>query len=322
VLIVLAFGGIWLINGIRPLATKAGPQKSYVRYEKTLRLPAVLDDLQKRGMLRNALATRLLALLERRASTVPAGSYAINPAMSGEEVLRQLRNPVYLFIRFPETNWANRTAHLLANYDVVDADEYMDLVHNPSEFANDVSFPLPKDSLEGYLYPERYELPPLDGARAVIEMQLKEFEKNVWNAPNRPKDLKRTLIVASLVQLEAGKDVDRPMIAGVIENRLKKKMPLQIDATILYALQKWRRLSFKDYHAVKSPYNTYTVKGLPPGPICSPDAKDIEAAMYPAKHDYLYYVALPGGRSIYAATYKDHLKNVAIRKAALKEIKR
>jgi len=198
----------------------------------------------------------------------------------------------------------------------------MALVRDPSQFAHDVSFPLPKDSLEGYLYPKKYDLPPLYGARRVILKQLKEFERNVWDARERPKNLTRTLIVASLVQLEAGRDDDRPMIAGVIENRLKKKMPLQIDATILYALQKWRRLSFKDYHGVKSPYNTYTTKGLPPGPICSPDAKDIQAAMHPAKHDYLYYVALPDGRSIYAATYHDHLKNIEIRKAALKAVKR
>jgi UPF0755 protein len=242
--------------------------------------------------------------------------------MSAEEVLHQLRMPVTLLLRLPETNWANRTAHLLANYDVVDADDYMDLVNDPKQFADDVSFPLPKGSLEGYLYPKRYSLPPLYGAKRVIQQQLKEFEKNVWNGPDRPKDLKRTLTVASLVQLEAGVDDDRSMIAGVIENRLKKKMPLQIDSTILYALQKWRRLTFKDYHSVDSPYNTYTHKGLPPGPICSPDEKDIEAAIHPAKHNYLYYVALPNGKSIYAATYKDHLKNIALRKAALKELKR
>jgi UPF0755 protein len=252
---------------------------------------------------------------------VQAGSYSFGSAMNSEEILRQLRKPIFLLLRLPETNWAKRTAHLLQNYEIVDADEYMDLVKNPKEFAADVSFPLPKDSLEGYLYPKRYQLPPLYGAKRVIEEQLKEFERTVWNGPDRPKDMKRVLTLASLVQLEAGRDEDRAMIAGVIENRLKKKMPLQIDSTILYALQKWRRLTFKDYHSVISPYNTYTNRGLPPGPICSPDEKDIEAAMHPAKHKYLYYVALPTGKSIFAETYKAHLKNIAIRKAAIKAVK-
>ena len=311
----------WLYSGTRPVANKGAGQKLTIRYETARKLPAVLNDLEKRGLIRNSQAARILALLERRPTTVPAGSYVVGSAMSAEEILRQLRKPVFLLLRLPETNWANRTAHLLANYQIADADEYMDLVRDPKGFADDVSFPLPADSLEGYLYPKRYELPPLIGARRVILQQLKEFERNVWNGTERPKDLKRTLILASLVQLEAGRDDDRAMIAGVIENRIKKKMPLQIDSTILYALQKWRRLSFKDYHGVVSPYNTYTHKGLPPGPICSPDEKDILAAMHPAKHNYLYYVALPNGQSIYAATYKEHLKNIALRKAALRVIR-
>jgi len=318
---VLAIVLICFLNGLRPVSSNSKSRKTYIRYEKSLRLSTALIEFEKQGYVRSSLAARILALIERRPTVVPAGSYAVSPGMDAEQILRQLRNPVTLLLRLPETNWANRTAHLLANYDVVSADEYMKLVHDPSAFSKDVSFPLPKDSLEGYLYPKKYDLPPLYGARRVILEQLKEFEKSVWNGPDRPKDLKRTLIVASLVQLESGKDYDRPMIAGVIENRLKQKMPLQIDATILYALQKWRRLNFKDYHGVQSPYNTYTVKGLPPGPICSPDAKDIEAALHPAKHKYLYYVALPDGRSIYAATYKEHLKNIAIRKAAIKGLK-
>jgi len=318
---VLIIAAIWVVSEWRPLASKGGGKKLYVRYENGGHLSTILKDLQKRGLLRDALATRALAIVERRPTSIVAGTYSISSEMNAEQVLRQLRNPVRMILRLPETNWANRTAHLLAKYDVVDADEYMRLVHDPKEFEGEVSFPLPKDSLEGYLYPKKYELPPLYGAHAVILKQLKEFEKTVWDSPERPKDMKRTLTLASLVQLESGVDSDRPMIAGVIENRIKKKMPLQIDATILYGIQTWRRLTFKDYHNIKSPYNTYMVKGLPPGPICSPDEKDIEAAMHPAKHNYLYYVALPNGRTVYAATYKDHLKNVALRKAALTAIK-
>ncbi len=263
VVIVLAVAGFWMFDGVQPVAAKGAGAKVYIRYESSKKLGAVLNELQRRGVVRNAFADHLLALVERRSETVPAGSYSVNPGMNGEAILRQLRTPVFFLLRLPETDWANRTAHLLQEHQIVDADEYMALVHHPEEFANDVSFPLPKESLEGYLYPERYELPPLAGARHVIVSQLKEFERNVWNGLDKPKDLRRTLILASLVQLEAGTDVDRPMIAGVIENRLKKKMPLQIDATILYGIQKWRRLTFKDYHSIKSPYNTYLFKGLP-----------------------------------------------------------
>jgi UPF0755 protein len=125
-----------------------------------------------------------------------------------------------------------------------------------------------------------------------------------------------------MVELEVAKDEERPIVAGVIENRLKRKMPLQIDATLLYGIGKWRRLTFKDYKEIKSPYNTYTHQGLPPGPICSPTVKSIEAALHPATHNYLYYVAMPEGYHLFAETYKEHLANIkkcAAERARLKK---
>ena len=319
--LVVVFTGIWFVIQLQPVVPTGKVNLEYVRFDDTTRLGRVLQELERRKLIKSSFAVRVLAFLEKRPTTVKAGTYNINAGMSAQQVLRQLQKPINIIIRFPETNWANRTAHLLAQYRIVDADEYMRLFHDPNAFANDVSFPLPATTLEGYLYPKKYAVAPLDGAQKIIKMQLKEFEKVVWNGPERPSNLQRTLTLASLVQLESGVDEDRAMIAGVIENRIKKKMPLQIDSTILYALQKWRRLTFKDYRAVKSPYNTYMVLGLPPGPICSPDEKDILAAMHPAKHNYLYYVALPNGHSLFAETYSQHLKNIGLRKAAIAVLK-
>ena len=319
-LILVGFG-FWMVRGLKAVGPAAA-SKSFIRYKTATPLKTVLEDLQTRGILRNVAVTSFAAKLTGSSDTVAAGTYDVGPGQNGLSILWALRKPLHRTLRLPETNWANRSAHLLEQYHVVNANEYMELVHNPQAFANDVDFSLPKDSLEGYLYPGRYDLPPLLGAREVIKLQLKEFQDKVWNASDRPTDLRSTLILASLVQLESGKDEDRPMIAGVIENRIQKKMPLQIDATILYALQKWRRLTFKDYRNVKSPYNTYLVKGLPPGPICSPDAKDIDAAMHPKKHNYIYYVALPGGKTLYAASYKEHLQNIKLRREAVKAEKR
>ncbi len=312
---------LWFRGQLQPVSSAKGIKKQYIRYEDPKRLSVVLKDLEQKGILRSSFATRILAIIQSRPNLVAAGTYQISPGMSASQILRELKTPYKLIFRFPETNWANRTAHLLQNNSIVDADEYMRLVRHPEEFKDTVSFTLPKDSLEGYLYPKRYEVTPLMGAKAVIEQQLKEFQRTVWNGPERPKDLQRTLTLASLVQLEAGADRDRPMIAAVIENRIKKNMPLQIDACLLYGIQKWRRLTFKDYREIDSPYNTYKFKGLPPGPICSPDEKDIEAAMHPASNNNLYYVALPNGTTIYAETYPEHLKNIVKRKAAIAKLK-
>jgi UPF0755 protein len=110
-----------------------------------------------------------------------------------------------------------------------------------------------------------------------------------------------------MIELESGNDADRPVIASVIENRLAKNMRLQIDATLLYAISEWRRLTFKDYRTIDSPYSTYKNSGLPPGPICSPSVKSVEAALKPAKTKYLYYVAKPDGSHIFSETYDAHL---------------
>ena len=321
ILAVLVGFAIWFRGQLQPVSAEKGQKKQYVRYDDPKRLSVVLKDLESKGILRSAFATRILAIAESRPNLVAAGTYQVSASMSASMILKELKTPFKLILRFPETNWANRTAHLLQNYSIVDADEYMRLVHHPEEFAGTVSFPLPKDSLEGYLYPKRYEVTPLMGAKAVIQQQLKEFDSVVWHGAERPQDLQRTLTLASLVQLEAGADRDRPMIAAVIENRIKRNMPLQIDASLLYGIQKWRRLTFKDYKEIDSPYNTYKFKGLPPSPICSPDEKDIQAAMHPAHNNNLYYVALPDGTSIYAETYPEHLKNIAKRKAAIAKLK-
>jgi UPF0755 protein len=123
-------------------------------------------------------------------------------------------------------------------------------------------------------------------------------------------DLQRVLTVASMVELEAARDDERARIAGVIENRLRRGMRLEIDATVLYAEQNWRELGPGQVRKTDSPYNTYRRGGLPPGPIGSPSLKSIQAALRPERHGYLFYVARPDRSHYFAATYPDHLANI------------
>jgi UPF0755 protein len=115
---------------------------------------------------------------------------------------------------------------------------------------------------------------------------------------------------------------ERPMVAGVIENRLRIGMPLQIDATILYGIQEWRPLTFRDYREARSDFSTYHIRGLPPGPICSPTVRSIEAAMAPEEHEFLYYVALPEGRHLFSRDYATHQRNIQTRRAAIRALER
>ena len=123
------------------------------------------------------------------------------------------------------------------------------------------------------------------------------------------------------IEAEVAQDRERPVVAGLIENRTRIGMLLQIDATVLYALQEWKELGPGVVKTVESPYNTYIHAGLPPGPIGSPGFKSIEAALKPKANPYLYYVALPDRTHMFSADYAGHLANIRKRKAALKAVK-
>ncbi len=310
-----------LIVGLVAFLTKralepTGAGEGYLRIDHQTPIVEVLKLAEEKGYVRSAQTTAFIASLSGR-SKISIGTYRLSGKVDGLANVRRLFHPMEQMVRIPETNWAKRTANILQKREVCSAEEYLAEVNHPQGRKTD--FPLPDDTLEGYLYPDTYDLPPLMGAKAVVGRQLEAFRKKVWEPLGKPKDLHHILILASLVQLEAGPDEDRPMIAGVIENRLAKKMNLQIDASLLYGMGKWRRLTFKDYKEFDSPYNLYTHGGLPPTPICSPSIASIRAAMNPARHNYLYYVALPSGKSLYAATYEEHKKNIEKRKEALKQ---
>jgi len=317
-LVVLAAGGglYWASTQLKPRDPNDKPR--FVRFDERSSLGAALERLQNGKILKNAAVTGYYAKFRHSPGIVGRGTYVLGGNMDGGEILKALQSPIRRMVRLPETNWAQRTANLLGKQDVGPADNYMALVKEPDEFKKAVSFPLPPKSLEGYLYPDTYDIPPLTPPKEVIGQQLKAFEKRIWKGLGEPKNLHRAIIIASMVEMEVARDNERPIVAGVIENRLAKGMPLQIDACLNYGIQKWRPLTLADYKKIDSPYNTYTHKGLPPGPICSPSIKSIEAALNPAKHKYLYYVALPSGRSLFAETIADHLKNVQKRKDAIK----
>ncbi len=183
-------------------------------------------------------------------------------------------------------------------------------------------------SLEGYLFPDTYQLPPSEATAVdVLQRQLDDFaarvvpiyEKAVISHETK-LDLYQVLILASIVEREAVVPAERPTIARVYLNRLAQEMRLEADPTVQYAMgyQKatgvwWKTpVSLEEYGAVDSPYNTYLHTGLPPGPIANPGLSSIEAVLKPAQHDYLYFVALPdgSGNHVFAKTFEEQTKNV------------
>ncbi len=168
-------------------------------------------------------------------------------------------------------------------------------------------------SLEGLTWPDTYYVAKQEDELAVLRTLVQEFDRQATKAGlAQAADPYHVITVASLIQTEAKLDDERALIAGVVENRLRKDMPLQIDATVIYARGTGAGPLTNADFARQSPYNTYQVKGLPPTPISTVSAASLTAALHPATVPYLYYVLIdPSGRHRFATTYAEHERNVA-----------
>jgi len=201
-------------------------------------------------------------------------------------------------------------ADILANKGIVEKQKFLTLCKSKEILDK---FNIKQDTVEGFLYPDTYYVPYGIPADKLVEIMIANFYDHI-NARYLGKlkekygSVEKGIIIASLVEWEAVIDFERPLIAGVLLNRLKKNLNLQSCATVQYALNDHKsRLLFKDLK-VRSPYNTYLYKGLPPTPICNPSEKSVLAVIYPSKNNYLFFVSMQNGRHYFSSSYSQHLK--------------
>lgn len=216
----------------------------------------------------------------------------------------------------PEGLAASQVVPILAKLGMAESGSYAELAGQPAKFS------IPKvggsqpfvTTLEGLLFPSTYFLQPGDGPSQVIKAQLAAFESKAaslaWsNAVALKVTPYQVVIIASIIEKEARVPEERAKVAAVVYNRLAKGMSLGIDATIRYAVGKWTGALTQTDLEVDSPFNTRTHKGLPPSPICSPGLAALNAALVPAKADYLYYVLIDkSGHHFFTASYDEFLK--------------
>jgi UPF0755 protein len=270
---------------------------------------AAFDDiaaqLAQQRVIGSAVLFRALARMRHVDVDVHAGAYTFPPHQTADEVLRALLSSgaqVATWVTIPEGFTAAQIAQRLQDAGIGHADDTL------RDFQS--------LHAEGYLFPNTY-LVPLDATPvSVAKQMMAEFAKELPpDARVRARVLKisvaQGVTVASLIEREAKADSDRPLIAGVIYNRLRLNMPLQIDATIEYALPEHKTaLSFADLK-IDSPYNTYLHEGLPPTPIANAGRPSLFAAFHPAHTDALYYVYCGNGHHVFARTLDQHQANVA-----------
>lgn len=275
--------------------------------------------LRSDGLIKNEWFFILRAKALNSEGKMQAGKYLLNAGMTTDEIIKKivLGKAQLDSVKFtiPEGFTVKDIANRLSDIGLVNKDKFLYETQNGTfnyDFLKDVPQNRP-DRLEGYLFPDTYQVRLGASEDDIIKLMLSRFEEVYKstikeNAKNLGMTPDQIIIIASMVEKEAMVDSDRRLIAGVIYNRLKKNMKLQIDATVEYALGKHKdKLSYKDLE-INSPYNTYMYYGLPKGPISNPGLKSIEAALNPAKHDYYYYVAKNDGTHIFSKTYTEHMK--------------
>ncbi len=315
-LCAMLFGG-WFWLSLQAPEEKGAARRFVVK--KGAGAWQVARQLEREGIVRSARAFAWYSAATRKSARIHSGSYRLSPSLPAWKVLEQLveGSNDSRRVTLPEGLTLVQIADRLADKEVIaDKQGFLDLVTDaPSSLRNQVE--APEGSLEGFLYPDTYEFEPGQTNQQVVETLLKGFIQNI-SLPNLPAirrsahSLHELITIASLIEREAETSGDRPLIAGVIENRLKRNMRLQIDASVIYSLGKHKsRVLYADLK-VDSPYNTYLHAGLPPGPIAAPGKDSFLAGLKPAKHDYLYYVATPGGAHLFTRTLAEH--NAAVRR--------
>jgi UPF0755 protein len=245
---------------------------------------------------------------------VHAGEYELNPGMTPAEILSKLLNGQVLLhpLTIPEGLTLTQIADLVSQQGLTDREEFLRLAKD-REFI--VSLGIKAETLEGYLYPNTYKFPRGIKAREVLVAMVEQLGQEVGpDLLARMQELKMTmhevLTLASVIEKETGSGGERPEISAVFHNRLKKHIPLQSDPTVIYGLPAFDGNLHKKDLSSPSPYNTYRVQGLPPGPIANPGIQAIRATLYPSDSRSLYFVSRNDGTHQFSATLIEHNKAV------------
>ncbi len=319
-LLVLAAAGagVYLWYGIQKPYQAFGSEGVFVTIPHGSSSRATARILEKNGVIRSAIAFEVYARRHPK-RTLEAGEYFFDHVASGKDVFWKLAHgEVYVLpftVREGETMFD--IARELEAAKFLPADDFLRVVKDTSGIKDLAPY---AKTLEGFLFPATYQLPRHPVATELTAKMVQKFREQ-WRtisasdpAPaNAARPTLATVTLASLVERETPKPDERPLVAGVFENRLRKGMPLQCDPTVIYALEQVGKyngtLTGKDLH-YDSAYNTYEHGGLPPGPIGNPGEVALRAALTPAQTDYLYFVANTQGGHFFGATLVEHNKNV------------
>jgi UPF0755 protein len=291
---------------------------TYVDIAQGTGTQAIGEQLERAGVLRSQYAFDLLRLM--KGGKLIAGEYRFNhPAAAGEVYARMVRGDVYtIALTIPEGYNIFDIAQAVEAAGLGRREDFLAAERSETGLIADMA--PGAESLEGFLFPDTYRFGRHATPKAMVTAMVRRFRQaagqlglNAEPGAGDAGEIARTVTMASLVEKEVSQDAERPLVAGVFENRLAKGMPLATDPSVIYAALlegRYRGTIYESDLQSASPYNTYRHAGLPPGPIANPGMAALRAAMDPARTDYLYFVADAQGHSVFSATLKEHAEQV------------
>ena len=328
ILIVITLGALGL--AYYHLMSWADQSPTTVGQEKLFTIPTgqglkqTARVLKQENLITDALRFTVWVRLKKQDKRLKAGEYFFSTSMTPNEILAQLvQGRVHLYrVTVPEGFNLVQIAKAVAAAGLAPEADFLTATRDPQTISE---LGIDADTLEGYLFPDTYYFPSGLDSKTIIATMVKQFRvafKPEWTV--RAKELGMSVhavvTLASIIEKETGAPEERPLISSVFHNRLKKGMRLETDPTVIYGIADFDGNIKRRHLETYTPYNTYKIKGLPPGPIASPGAAALEAALYPAQSDYLYFVSKKDGTHQFSATIKAH--NAAVRKYQLRKKRR
>ena len=280
-----------------------------VSIERGMSFRLIAEDLEKAGVVRDAESFGLAARILGAYKKVKAGEYEFTTNMTPIEVLEQLVKGKIkrYFVTIPEGYNVKEIAAALKSAGLVEPDVFVARAMDADLAA---SLGVAGPTLEGYLFPDTYEFTRGTSADDMIARMAENFKKVYaeyeGEAKARGMSMRKVVTLASIIEKETGAPGEREIISSVFHNRLKMGIKLQSDPTVIYGIAGFDGNITKRHLSIKSPYNTYKIYGLPPGPIANPGKESIGAALRPAKADYIYFVSRNDGTHKFSRTLKEH----------------
>lgn len=295
-------------------------ENSYIIIKNESSLSEVAKQFKSRGIIKPNNSFLVYARLFGMGSGIKESKLIIKPNMNYKELILKLQNGQsdFAVVTIPEGFTLYQISERLQKNLSLNKDNFLNITISDLTYNDLIS---KRDNthfdLEGFLYPDTYYIPVGYTEKDAANLMFNRFksvfsDKYIIRTKELGLSINQVITIASLIEKEAANDNERSRIAGVIYNRIKKGMPLQIDAAVIYAITKGKgtiqKVTYDDLK-IQDVYNTYLYKGFPPGPIASPGKPSIEAALYPEENDYLYYVANGKGH-VFSKTYEEHMSNV------------